>query len=185
MVAVQSLSHARLFATPWTVAQQAPLPMGFSRQEYWSRGAGRLSWEEEAQDWTEIRRPRRSSPPGGTPLSPCASGVSVLDKPRLTFPQRPSLSPSSPPPNPPSCPTPPSSVPHLRQAPGYSPLQPCGSRLSHPTRPRLSLPRWPHLPFRRPRLLHFLIPQQWAGLDRAGGWRWKQCTGLVLYLVGG
>ena len=25
-----------LFATPWTVACQAPLPMGFSRQEYWS-----------------------------------------------------------------------------------------------------------------------------------------------------
>ena len=24
-------------ATPWTVATQAPLPMGFSRQEYWSR----------------------------------------------------------------------------------------------------------------------------------------------------
>ena len=23
-------------ATPWTVASQAPLPMGFSRQEYWS-----------------------------------------------------------------------------------------------------------------------------------------------------
>ena len=23
--------------TPWTVACQAPLPMGFSRQEYWSR----------------------------------------------------------------------------------------------------------------------------------------------------
>ena len=23
--------------TPWTVAQQAPLSMGFSRQEYWSR----------------------------------------------------------------------------------------------------------------------------------------------------
>ena len=23
--------------TPWTVAQQAPLPMGFSRQEYWKR----------------------------------------------------------------------------------------------------------------------------------------------------
>ena len=22
--------------TPWTVAHQAPLPMGFSRQEYWS-----------------------------------------------------------------------------------------------------------------------------------------------------
>ena len=26
----------RLFATPWTVARQAPLSMGFSRQEYWS-----------------------------------------------------------------------------------------------------------------------------------------------------
>ena len=30
------LSHARLFATPWTVAHQAPLSTGFSRQEYWS-----------------------------------------------------------------------------------------------------------------------------------------------------
>ena len=33
---VKSLSHVRLFATPWTVAYQAPLSMGFSRQEYWS-----------------------------------------------------------------------------------------------------------------------------------------------------
>ena len=32
----QSLSSVRLFATPWTVARQAPLSMGFSRQEYWS-----------------------------------------------------------------------------------------------------------------------------------------------------
>ena len=30
------LSHARLFATPWTVADQAPPSMGFSRQKYWS-----------------------------------------------------------------------------------------------------------------------------------------------------
>ena len=29
-------SHVRLFATLWTVAHQAPLTMGFSRQEYWS-----------------------------------------------------------------------------------------------------------------------------------------------------
>ena len=29
-------SHAQLFATPWTVACQTPLSMGFSRQEYWS-----------------------------------------------------------------------------------------------------------------------------------------------------
>ena len=30
------LSLVRLFVTPWTVANQAPLSMGFSRQEYWS-----------------------------------------------------------------------------------------------------------------------------------------------------
>ena len=35
-VEVKSLSHVRLFATPWTVAYQAPLSMGFSRQECWS-----------------------------------------------------------------------------------------------------------------------------------------------------
>ena len=29
-------SCLRLFATPWTVALQVPLFMGFSRQEYWS-----------------------------------------------------------------------------------------------------------------------------------------------------
>ena len=34
-VKVKSLSHVRLFTTPWTAAHQAPLPMGFSRQEYW------------------------------------------------------------------------------------------------------------------------------------------------------
>ena len=41
-VKVKSLSHVRLFATPWTVActrlllHQAPPSIGFSRQEYWS-----------------------------------------------------------------------------------------------------------------------------------------------------
>ena len=30
------LSHVQLFATPWTVAYQAPSSMRFSRQEYWS-----------------------------------------------------------------------------------------------------------------------------------------------------
>ena len=35
-VKVKSLSCVRLFVTPWTVAQQAPPSMGFSREEYWS-----------------------------------------------------------------------------------------------------------------------------------------------------
>ena len=30
------LSRVRLLATPWTAAYQAPLSMGFARQEYWS-----------------------------------------------------------------------------------------------------------------------------------------------------
>ena len=33
---VKSLSRVRLFATPWTIAYQAPPSMGFSRQECWS-----------------------------------------------------------------------------------------------------------------------------------------------------
>ena len=33
---VKLLSRVRLFATPWTVAHQVPLSMGFSRKEYWS-----------------------------------------------------------------------------------------------------------------------------------------------------
>ena len=33
---VKSFSCVQLFATPWTVTYQAPLSMGFSRQEYWS-----------------------------------------------------------------------------------------------------------------------------------------------------
>ena len=33
----ESLSHIWLFATPWTIAHQALLSMGFSRQEYWMR----------------------------------------------------------------------------------------------------------------------------------------------------
>ena len=35
-VKVKSLSRVWFVATPWTAAHQAPLSMGFSRQEYWS-----------------------------------------------------------------------------------------------------------------------------------------------------
>ena len=35
-VKVKSLSHVRLFVTPWTAAYQALPSMGFSRQAYWS-----------------------------------------------------------------------------------------------------------------------------------------------------
>ena len=36
VVVVQSPSHTDSFTTPWTVAHQAPLSIGFPRQEYWS-----------------------------------------------------------------------------------------------------------------------------------------------------
>ena len=52
---VKSLSHVWLFATPWTVAYQAPPSMGFSRQECWSglpfpssRGSSR------PRNWTRV-----------------------------------------------------------------------------------------------------------------------------------
>ena len=35
-VKVKSLSRVQLLATQWTAAYQAPLSMGFSRQEYWN-----------------------------------------------------------------------------------------------------------------------------------------------------
>ena len=35
-VKVKSLSRVRLFETSWSAAYQAPLSLGFSRQEYWS-----------------------------------------------------------------------------------------------------------------------------------------------------
>ena len=52
---VQSLSRVQLFATPWSVAHQAPLSMEFSRQEYWS-GLPFPSPEESSQprDWTQV-----------------------------------------------------------------------------------------------------------------------------------
>ena len=47
------LSCVRLFAAPWTVAGQAALSMGFSRQEYWLPlpPPGDLPWP---RDWTHI-----------------------------------------------------------------------------------------------------------------------------------
>ena len=63
MVAVLSCfsHHVQLFATPWTVAQQAPLSMGFSQQEYWS---GLL-----------FPSPGDLPNPGTEPMSPASSAL--------------------------------------------------------------------------------------------------------------
>ena len=52
------LSRVQFFATPWTAAHQAPLSMGFSRQEYWSGLP--FSYSRDLPD------------PGIEPLSPTA-----------------------------------------------------------------------------------------------------------------
>ena len=36
MLLLSRFSRVQLLATPWTAAYQAPLSMGFARQEYWS-----------------------------------------------------------------------------------------------------------------------------------------------------
>ena len=41
----KSLSCVQLFATPWSVACQAPLLMGFSRHEYWSMSSSKGSYQ--------------------------------------------------------------------------------------------------------------------------------------------
>ena len=50
-VKVKSLSHVRLLATPWTAAYQAPLSMGFSRQEYWSGVPLPVDWLSNEDCW--------------------------------------------------------------------------------------------------------------------------------------
>ena len=68
-----SLSHAQLFATPWTVAHQAPLSMGFSKQEYWSG--------------LPFPPPGDLANPGIEPKSPALQADSFLSEPpgKLSF----------------------------------------------------------------------------------------------------
>ena len=61
------LSRGRLFAALWTVALQAPLPMGFPRQEYWSG----LSFPS----------PEGLPDPGMEPVSPELAGIFFTTEP--------------------------------------------------------------------------------------------------------
>jgi len=51
-VKVKSLSPVWLWVTPWTAAYQAPLSMGFSRQEYWSGVPSPSPLSSPTRDWT-------------------------------------------------------------------------------------------------------------------------------------
>ena len=66
----KSLSRVWLFATPWTVAHQAPLSMEFSRQEYWSGlpfpSAAAAAAAKSLQSCPTLCNPIDGSPPGAT-----------------------------------------------------------------------------------------------------------------------
>ena len=55
------------YATPWTIALQAPLSMGFSRQEYWSE--------------LPFPSPRDHPDPGIEPVSPALAGGFFVTEP--------------------------------------------------------------------------------------------------------
>ena len=61
-------SRARLFATLWTVAHQAPLSIGFTRREYWS-------------EWIAVSSSRGSSQPRDRICFSCVVGVFFTARP--------------------------------------------------------------------------------------------------------
>ena len=67
-VKVNSLSRARLLATPWTVAYQAPPFMGFSRQEYWSGLPFPWKWDSNKLTCHSLTASKQYSPPKVFPL---------------------------------------------------------------------------------------------------------------------
>ena len=68
-VCVYALSCVRLFVTPWTVALQAPLSMGFPRKEYWS-GLPFPSLVPKVEDKTKERGGQRKLSPSSWSV-PC------------------------------------------------------------------------------------------------------------------
>ena len=65
------LSPVQLFVTPWTAAHQAPVSMGFSRQEYWSR--------------LPFPSPGDIPDPGIEPWSPALQTDSLPSEPQCVF----------------------------------------------------------------------------------------------------
>ena len=61
---VKSLSRVRLLATPWTAAYQAPPPVGFSRQEYWSGVPLPSPFNYTSLSQSIVLRSATSAPPG-------------------------------------------------------------------------------------------------------------------------
>ena len=82
MLSLKLLSCVQLFATPWTVAYQAPLSMGFSRQEYWSGlpfpPPGDLPNPGIKPRSPELQADALPSEPSGEPLADYAAAAKSL-----------------------------------------------------------------------------------------------------------
>ena len=86
---VKSLSRGRLFATPWTVAYQASLSMGSSRQGYWSglplpspgHENEKWKWSRSVVSdsvWLQRRQPTRLPHPWDSPVKNTGVGRHFL-----------------------------------------------------------------------------------------------------------
>ena len=78
------LSRVQLFETPWTVAYQAPSPMEFSRQEYWSGWSTLPSPGDLPNTGTEPRSP--SSQADALPSGPPGKPSSLIRRPQHPVP---------------------------------------------------------------------------------------------------
>ena len=84
---VKSLSHVRLLATPWTAAYQAPLSMGFARQEYWNWLPLPSPSKQYCITTLHVARITAHFPLKPGPPSAYSMGVALgLRKPEVVFP---------------------------------------------------------------------------------------------------
>ena len=83
---MKSLSRVRLFATPWTAAYQAPLSMGFSRQEYWNGVPLKESTgERKTRSWAGLKHTQGSPrPPIRGPASDTANSRPEVGRPHAS-----------------------------------------------------------------------------------------------------
>ena len=75
---VKLLSCVQLFATAWTAAYQAPLSMGFSRQEYWSGVPGNPEEITWLVDLVFSNPGRNPEVPKGSPMAHVEATESMI-----------------------------------------------------------------------------------------------------------
>ena len=86
LIVVKLLSRIWLFVTPWTVAHQAPLSVGFPKQEYWSEllfhSTGESSWPRDQTHVSFLLSRLFTTEPPGKPQITC---VDLSKMPSITL----------------------------------------------------------------------------------------------------